>query len=149
MSDKTTRQAAAGVRSGRSKRASAEQRRVDSTADPIAASAEQYAAMMDARSKFVSVTFGLGWRLAITVLVPLFIGVQIDTRYHTSPSYTLAALFVAIGISAVVVWDTVKEVNASQAADDVLGSTDDDRRTARLAATKRTMTHGSSDSKVK
>ena len=68
-----------------------------------------------ARSRFFAVTLGMGWRLALTVLIPLVAGIKLDDKFNSSPSYTLAGFMLAIAGGAMVVWNTVKEVNAEQA----------------------------------
>lgn len=71
-------------------------------------------AVLAARRDFVSNAINMGWQLALTILVPVIIGTQLDRRYDTTPSYTLAALFLAIAMGVGVVANTIKEVNKSQ-----------------------------------
>lgn len=68
-------------------------------------------AVLAARKTFVSTAANMGWQLAITVLVPLVIGVKLDNYYNTTPSYTLAALIIAISMAVMVVAKTIKQVN--------------------------------------
>lgn len=68
-----------------------------------------------ATQQFFGATFTLGWRLAITVLVPLIAGIKLDQHFHSSPSYTLAGFMIAAAAGASAVWATVKEVNKEQA----------------------------------
>lgn len=82
--------------------------------------AQQYLAVLDVKNKFMMATLGMGWRLAITVLVPLIAGIKLDDRFNTSPSYTLAGFMLAAAGGAAVVWSTVKEVTAEQAEQDAL-----------------------------
>jgi len=82
--------------------------------------AQQYMDVLAAKSRFLSVTLGMGWRLAITVLVPLLIGIKIDDRFNSSPSYTLAGFMLAIAGGASVVWKSIKEVTAEQAEEEML-----------------------------
>lgn len=77
---------------------------------------ERSMAVMVARQDFINAAFSMGWQLALTILVPVFIGVQLDKRFDSAPSYTLAALFLAIGLSGYVVWQTIKQVNKNQLA---------------------------------
>ncbi len=77
---------------------------------------ERNVAIAAARQDFINATFNMGWQLAITILVPVFIGVKLDDRFDSTPSYTLAALFLAIGMGAWVVGKTIKEINDNQAA---------------------------------
>lgn len=67
-------------------------------------------AIFAARKDFVVTTVNMGWQLAITVLVPVFIGVKLDDYFDSQPSYTLAALFIAIGMAVMVVARTIKQV---------------------------------------
>ena len=68
-----------------------------------------------AKTQFFGATFNLGWRLAITVLVPLVGGIKLDQHFHSSPSYTLAGFMIAAAAGAAAVWGSVKEVNKEQA----------------------------------
>jgi len=76
--------------------------------------------VLAAKSRFLAVTIGMGWRLAITVLVPLIAGIKLDQHFKTSPSYTLAGFMLAIAGGATVVWSSIKELNAEQAEEDAL-----------------------------
>ncbi len=73
---------------------------------------------IDARSMLMGGLVGMGWRLALMVLVPIFIGVQLDKRFDSSPSLTLAAFFVAIFGAGVLIYNTYSEINAQQAIED-------------------------------
>lgn len=67
-------------------------------------------AVFVARKSFITTSVNMGWQLAITIIVPVIIGVQLDKRLDSAPSYTLAALILAVGMSVVVIGKTVKEV---------------------------------------
>lgn len=82
--------------------------------------ARQYLQVLDAKSKFLATTLGMGWRLALTVLIPLIAGIKIDERYNSSPSYTLAGFMIAVAGGAAVVWNSYKQVNAEQVEEDRL-----------------------------
>lgn len=82
--------------------------------------AQQYLEVLAAKNKFFATTLGMGWRLAITVLIPLIAGIKIDDRFNSSPSYTLAGFMLAVAGGAAVVWNSVKEVTAEQAEEDML-----------------------------
>lgn len=69
---------------------------------------------LDARRLFIGTTINLSWRLALTVLIPLIGGVQLDKRFESSPLYTFIGLFLAFAFGAAAVWVTVKEVDALQ-----------------------------------
>jgi F0F1-type ATP synthase assembly protein I len=71
---------------------------------------ERYAAAMSARQQFVSAAFDMGWRLALTVLVPVFIGAWLDKRYDASPTYALTALFLSMAAAGFVVAKTLKDL---------------------------------------
>lgn len=72
-------------------------------------------AEINARALFVGATVNLGWRLAITVVVPLVAGVKLDDRFGTEPWLTLAGLTLAVFAGTAAVWATVKEANAKVA----------------------------------
>lgn len=68
-----------------------------------------------AKRQFITTAVNMGWQLALTIVVPVIIGVKLDDRFDTAPSYTLAALFIAVGASVAVVWSTIKQVGREQA----------------------------------
>ncbi len=72
-------------------------------------------AVMAARKDFINGALNMGWQLAFTILVPVFIGAKLDDRFDSSPSYTLSALFIAIGLAGAVVAKTLKQVTKEQA----------------------------------
>lgn len=76
---------------------------------------ERNVAVIAARQDFLNATFNMGWQLALTILIPVFIGVKLDDYFHSTPSYTLAALFLAIGMGAWVVYKTIQQINNNQA----------------------------------
>lgn len=75
----------------------------------------EYLAALEAKQRFIGTALNMGWRMAVTFLIPVIIGAWLDRRYSTTPSYTLTALFIAIAASVMVVRSTVKEVNAEAA----------------------------------
>ena len=76
--------------------------------------AQEYLDVFAAKSRFFSASLNMGWRLAITVLVPLLVGVKVDQHFKSSPSYTLTGFMLAVAGGAVVVWHSVQEVNQEQ-----------------------------------
>jgi predicted F0F1-ATPase subunit len=113
MSKTSTTVTAATAQRGRREPAAGDvKKRIDQTADPIADDAQRYALMMDARNRFIGVTFGMGWRMAITFMVPVALGIWLDDLTDSTPSYTITAVFLGVAASAAVVWNTVKSVNA-------------------------------------
>src|SRR5215211_7441291 len=74
-----------------------------------------YLNAFNTRQRFISSVLNMGWRLAVTFLVPVIIGAWLDRRYDTSPSYTITAIILGIIASAMVLSNTVKEVNAETA----------------------------------
>ncbi len=72
---------------------------------------EKSLVIFSARKQFLMSAVNMGWQLAITVLVPVMVGAWLDTRYHTTPSYTLAALVLACAMAVVVVANTIKQVS--------------------------------------
>ena len=88
----------------------------ETTTIPTGDQIDQYLLVMTARKQFVSTAINMGWQLALTILLPVIIGVKLDNHFHSTPSYTLAALFLAVGCASMVVWSTIKRVNREQAA---------------------------------
>ena len=78
---------------------------------------EQLEAALLAKQRFIAATLNLSWRLAVTVLVPLIGGIQLDKRFDSSPSYTITGFMLAVVLGCVAVWHTVQEVNEIQAED--------------------------------
>jgi F0F1-type ATP synthase assembly protein I len=78
---------------------------------------EQLEAALLARQRFIGATLNLSWRLALTVLIPLIGGIQLDKKFDSSPSYTITGFMLAVVFGCIAVWSTVKEVNEIQAED--------------------------------
>lgn len=76
---------------------------------------ERSLAGLTASNQFLNATISMGWQLAGMVLIPVIIGVKLDDHFKTSPSYTLAALVIAIGGGVYVVSNSIKQVNQEQA----------------------------------
>lgn len=79
---------------------------------------EQKLAAQIAKRQFIAATSNMGWRLAITVIIPIVAGVKIDEYINTSPSFTLLGLMIAAAAGCAAVWATVKEVSREQAEND-------------------------------
>ncbi len=75
---------------------------------------EQNLAALVAKRQFLAATSNMGWRLALTVIIPIVGGVKIDEHFKTTPSFTLVGLMVAAVAGCTAVWATVKEVNRQQ-----------------------------------
>ncbi len=74
--------------------------------------------MLDSQAskvQFFGATLNLSWRLALTVLIPIFIGLKIDDKFNTKPSFVLLGFMVAVAGSCYTIWTTVNEVNQLQA----------------------------------
>ncbi|HSX37162.1 MAG TPA: AtpZ/AtpI family protein [Patescibacteria group bacterium] len=63
------------------------------------------------RSVFVSAALDMSWKLAVAVLVPLLVGVQLDKKLNSAPLYTLVGLVLAFAGSAVVMWRAMQAAN--------------------------------------
>lgn len=72
-------------------------------------------AVLAARKQFLGSSVSMGWQLALVVMIPVIIGVKLDTKYNTSPSYTLTALVLAVIMSVAVVSKTIKQVDSNLA----------------------------------
>ncbi len=67
-----------------------------------------------AKTALLGNVFSMGWRLALTVLLPIFVAVQLDKRFGTTPSLTLAAFFIAIFAAGLLIYKTYVEMTAEQ-----------------------------------
>lgn len=76
-------------------------------------------AVVDARSLLLSNIISMGWQLAVMVLLPLFIGVQIDRRFDTAPNFTLGAFFIAVFGSGYLIWRTYNTMRREQLVADI------------------------------
>jgi F0F1-type ATP synthase assembly protein I len=88
------------------------------TTDTAGSDLEQYVEAFGARQQFLGAVMSLSWRLAFTILIPVIVGIKMDQYFNSSPSYTLAGLMLAALGGSIAVWDTVKEVNATQSESD-------------------------------
>ena len=75
-------------------------------------------AMYGARNMLVANMMSMGWRLAIMVLLPIFIGVQLDKRFDSEPSLTLAAFFISIFGASMLIYRTFNELTTQAALED-------------------------------
>lgn len=84
------------------------------TTDPrIDGSADNLARIAAAKHLFMDSAINMGWQLAVTIIVPIYIGVRLDDRFASSPKWTLVALFLAIVMSCAVVWKAVQGASVS------------------------------------
>lgn len=91
-----------------------EKRTTTSTDDPVA----DQLAIIEARQRFYGTVLNMGWRLAATFLAPLLIGIWLDKRFDSSPSYTICGLFLAVAGAVYVIRDTIRDVNEESAAEE-------------------------------
>jgi len=84
------------------------------SAPHIDGSAERLAQIADAKQQFMDAAINMGWQLAVTIIVPVIIGVRLDDHFHSSPAWTLGALFLAVFMSCGVVWKALHGVTVAQ-----------------------------------
>ncbi len=89
-------------------------KRTKAANDPIM----DHLAVVNARTLLISNLIGMGWRLALVVLVPIFAGVQLDKRFDSAPSLTLAAFFIAIFAASMLIYKTYVEMSAQAASEE-------------------------------
>lgn len=75
---------------------------------------ERSSAVFAARQQFLNSSINMGWQLALSVVVPVVVGVKLDDHFHTTPSYTLAALVLSVAGAAIVVGSTLKKIRKDQ-----------------------------------
>lgn len=95
--------------------------------DPIA----DQLVMASAKNLLITNVISMGLRLALTILLPIFAGVQLDKRFDSAPSLTLAAFFIAIFGASLLIYKTYVEMTAEIAASDKT-------KTKRIRKAKRT-----------
>lgn len=93
-------------------------KRETTTSDPIADELLAAANAQNARLQFMSATTNMGIRLAVTVVIPIVVGVKLDQHFHSAPSWTLSGLFLAAFAGSAAVWSTIKQVNQQQQSED-------------------------------
>ena len=71
-------------------------------------------AALDARSLFLSDSLNIAWRLAIMVLVPIFIGVQLDKRFDTKPQLTVGAFILALVGAGYLIYKNYSDMQREQ-----------------------------------
>jgi F0F1-type ATP synthase assembly protein I len=70
--------------------------------------------ILSAKRQFVVSSISMGWQLAGVVIIPVIVGVKLDERFNSRPSYTLAALVIAVCGAIMVIKNTIDEVNKEQ-----------------------------------
>lgn len=95
-------------------KAAARKRTTKFKSDPVL---DQLAAA-NAKSMLFANMFSMGWRLALMVLIPIFAGVQLDKKFDTSPSLTLAAFFIAVFGAGLLIARTFNEMTRQQLMED-------------------------------
>jgi F0F1-type ATP synthase assembly protein I len=80
---------------------------------PSPSSKGQTRAVADKASStvFVSMVFDMSWRLAIVVLVPIIVGVELDHYFKAGYSYVIVGLVVALILAVLVVYRSYLEAN--------------------------------------
>jgi F0F1-type ATP synthase assembly protein I len=91
---------------------------VRKTTTPAEATIQQTLEVFNAKQRFFTSALSMSWQLALTVVIPVVAGVKLDQKFDTSPSLTLTGFFLAAFAACMVVWNTVKDVNRLQAAED-------------------------------
>jgi hypothetical protein len=66
---------------------------------------------LNPRQNFVAAALDMSWQLAIVVLVPILVGVQLDKKLGTSYVCTLVGLAIAFAGSGVVMWGAMQRAN--------------------------------------
>ncbi len=60
---------------------------------------------------------GMSLQLLISILVPLFIGLTLDSHLKTNPLYTLVGLMIGISLSVLVIWNSYKSLTKNTLLD--------------------------------
>ena len=73
--------------------------------------------VLEPKKQFIAVAMNMGWQLAGAVLIPVFIGTRLDGHFHTSPSYTLAALIIASLGAVMIIKNIIGDLSKNTAQD--------------------------------
>jgi hypothetical protein len=71
--------------------------------------------MFDARGRMLSSIASMGWRMAVMIIIPVFIGLKLDERFDSKPSYVLTGFFLAIAGCIYLIYKEYKEITAETA----------------------------------
>lgn len=74
----------------------------------------------NAKSLLLANVISMGWKLALTVLVPIYVGVQLDKRFGTQQTYTMTAFFVAVFAASVLIYKAYSDMATKDYKEDVL-----------------------------
>lgn len=80
--------------------------------DAISDEIGRISTIADAKRMLLVSTIDMSWRLALVVLVPVFIGIWADSRFDTKPALSLAAFVLAIAGASVLIARTYKQLQA-------------------------------------
>ena len=64
-----------------------------------------------AKKMFNSSALGMGWQLAVAVLIPIYGGYLLDNKFDSSPLCTLIGLVLSTALSVVIIRRAVKNLN--------------------------------------
>lgn len=67
--------------------------------------------VFDPRSRMLTSMISMGWRMAVMIMVPIIIGLKLDERYGTKPSWVLSGFFFGLAGSAYLIYNEYKEIN--------------------------------------
>ena len=66
-----------------------------------------------AKKMFNSSALGMGWQLAVAVLIPIYGGYLLDDKFSKSPLFTLVGLLLSIILSVIIVRRAVQNLNTA------------------------------------
>ncbi len=72
-----------------------------------------------AKSRILGSLMSMSWRLAAAILVPIVVGINLDNRFDTKPSYALAGFMFAIALASYMIYVEYQEIQADQKAQDM------------------------------
>ncbi|HSX45647.1 MAG TPA: AtpZ/AtpI family protein [Candidatus Saccharimonadia bacterium] len=57
---------------------------------------------------FVTMALDMSWRLALVVLAPILVGVELDKVLKTSPTFVIAGFILAMAGTGIVLWQALQ-----------------------------------------
>lgn len=71
-----------------------------------------------ARTQVLASLLSMGWRLAVAILVPILVGLNLDNRFDSKPKYVMTGFFLAIGLASYMIYVEYRDIQAKQMAQD-------------------------------
>jgi len=72
--------------------------------------AQSLISVFEARKLFLTSTIDMSWKLALSIILPLGLGIKLDKTYDTEPLFIFVGLVIGVIAGGLVVWKSVQNV---------------------------------------